>query len=56
MWHDAQSFGVPAYRPFTWHCEHVTDVCAPVSGKVVFTEWLNVDGIQAVVLWHVSHV
>lgn len=30
----------------------MTDVCAPVSGKLVLL-WLNVDGCHAVVVWHV---
>ena len=37
---------------FTWHCTHATAGWAPVSGNVELL-WLNVEGCQTAVVWHV---
>ena len=54
-WHPTQLVGVPAYLPPTWHRAQATCRCAPVRAKRVLA-WLKVDGLQAVVLWHVVQV
>jgi hypothetical protein len=48
MWHPAQSLLVPAYLPPTWHFEHSTSACLPVSPKV---EWLKLAGFHPAVVW-----
>jgi hypothetical protein len=35
VWHAWQAVGVPFSAPSTWHCEHSTLACAPMSSKPV---------------------
>jgi hypothetical protein len=53
-WQSKQIVDVPVKRLFTWHCMHGTAAWAPVSGKADVA-WLNVAGVQAVVVWHTWH-
>jgi hypothetical protein len=39
---------------FAWHWAHETDAWAPVSGNTL--GWLNVEGCQTLVEWHVAQV
>jgi hypothetical protein len=54
-WQPAHTSGVPAYLPPVWHPLQATRTCAPVSANRV-AEWLNDDGSQAAVVWHVRQV
>ena len=51
-WQLTHVVGIAVY-PVGWQLTQATPICAPVNGKVVAVLWLNVDGTQVVVVWHV---